>query len=228
MNIYLVGCERAGKTTLAGEIMKWAEKAMGGTSHFHDHMTVPSSEFTPEGAASYRQAHPQVIESLQRYMLSYHISDNFFSNRDHNLMGHAIEEAVYAPLYYGYGGEESQAPFRSSAGQRTQMARKMEKEMLKRAPNIILTLLKADAEVIRGRIREREEGAPGDPHSGVVTEADVDTVLSRFEEEFAASLLPNKIILDTTAATVSETLDEFLEQAKPCFSDADRERLATG
>jgi len=30
-------------------------------------------------------------------------------------MGHAIEEAVYAPLYFGYGGKDSQAPFRSAA-----------------------------------------------------------------------------------------------------------------
>ena len=64
MNIYLVGCEYAGKTTLAGEIMQWAERTMGGTRHFHDHMTIPSSELLPEARASYQAVHPQVKERL--------------------------------------------------------------------------------------------------------------------------------------------------------------------
>ena len=226
MNFYLVGCERAGKTTLAGEIVKWAEVSMGGISHFHDHMTVPSREFSPEAAASYRLAHPQVVESLQRYMLNYHISTHFFSHRDHNLMGHAIEEAVYAPLYYGYGGEDSQAPFRGPAGQRTEMARTMEKLILERAPNVVLAMLKAEPEVIRRRIREHDSGQGDDPFRGVVKEADVELVLQRFEDEFAASLLPVKFVLDTSTASVGETLAEFLERAKPHFSAADRERLA--
>lgn len=50
MNIYLIGCEYAGKTTLAGEIMEWADQHMGGTRHFHDHFTIPSSE--PDGVGS--------------------------------------------------------------------------------------------------------------------------------------------------------------------------------
>jgi hypothetical protein len=52
MNIYLTGTEYTGKTTLAGEIMKWAERTMDGTTHFHDHFTMPSSELSPEAAES--------------------------------------------------------------------------------------------------------------------------------------------------------------------------------
>ena len=119
MNLVFVGCEYAGKSTLATEVMKWAEDTVGGTSHFHDHFSVPSSELTPEAQESLLALHPQALEMLQRYMIEYHISEAFYSKPDHNLMGLVIEEAVYAPLYYGYGGKETGSPFRSPEGQRT-------------------------------------------------------------------------------------------------------------
>jgi len=31
-------------------------------------------------------------------MISYHVSDSFYGNPDHNLMSGHIEKAVYAPL----------------------------------------------------------------------------------------------------------------------------------
>jgi len=211
MNIYLIGCEYAGKTTLSGEIMKWAERHMNGTRHFHDHFTIPSSELTSEAAESYRAAHPQVKEMMQRFMLNYHISPEMYaSHRDANLMGHAIEEAVYAPLYYGYGGKDSQAPKRSPEGQRTEMARKMEGRILELAPDTVLVLLKAESEIIRQRMRDNPTTAEGEPFRGVVQDEDVEYILKRFEEEFEWSLIRNKIVLDTTAATVEETLAEFL------------------
>ena len=48
MNLIFVGCEYAGKSTIAAEVMKWAERTLGGSSHFHDHMSVPSSELIAE------------------------------------------------------------------------------------------------------------------------------------------------------------------------------------
>ena len=52
--------------------------------------------------------------------------------------------------------------------------------------------------------------AEGEPTRGVVQDEDVEYILKRFEEEFEWSLIRNKIVLDTTAATVEETLAEFL------------------
>ena len=226
MNIYLIGCEYAGKTTLAGEITKWAEDHMGGTRHFHDHFTIPSSELSSEAAESYRHAHPQLKEMMQRYVLSYHISPEMYAgHRDANLMGHAIEEAVYAPLYYGYGGEDSQAPFRSPEGQRTQMARTMEESILKRAPGTVLVLLKAEPEVIRQRMRDNPNTAAGEPTRGVVQDEHVEHVLGRFDEEFEWSLIRNKIVLDTTAAAVQETLTQFLEKLEPYLTESDLQRM---
>ena len=134
MNIILVGCEFAGKTTLANEIVEWSERSLGGSSHFHDHFTIPSSELTGEAAEEYGEAHPQIKEMFQRFMISYHVSQDFYGSPDHNLMGAHIEEAVYAPLYYGYGGEDSKAPLRSPNGQRTELARHFDEQILERPP----------------------------------------------------------------------------------------------
>ena len=60
---------------------------------------------------------------------------------------------------------------------------------------------------------------------GVVREEDVELVLGRFREEFAASLIRNKMALDTTSATPEETLAEFVEKMGPFFTGADRERM---
>ena len=237
MNIILVGCEFAGKTTLANEIVDWSERNLGGSSHFHDHFTIPSTELTDEAGEEYKNAHPQIKEMFQRFMMSYHISEDFYKAPDHNLMGLHIEEAVYAPLYYGYGGEDSGAPTRSPAGQRTEMARHTEEDILERAPHTVLVLVKASPEAIKQRMRtatvpdgetlkkQRKSKPFGEPTRGVVKEADVELVLGRFEEEFAASLLKNKIVLETTTATVEETLQEFLGNVRPFLTDRDRTRL---
>jgi len=47
MHLYLVGCEYTGKTTLSGQIMKWAEQHFGRSKHFHDHFTVPPRSSRP-------------------------------------------------------------------------------------------------------------------------------------------------------------------------------------
>ena len=238
MNIILIGCEFAGKTTLAAEIVEWSEESMGFSSHFHDHFTIPSTELSAEAGASYKAVHPQVKEMFQRFMISYHVSEGFYSQPDHNLMGCHIEEAVYAPLYYGYGGPDTGSPIRSPQGQRTEMARHTEEEILKIAPHTVLILMKATPEVIRARMsenffadaesveRQKKSKLFGEPTRGVVQDKDVEHVLGRFEEEFEASLIKNKLVLDTTSATLEETMAEFVEGVTPFLSDADRARMA--
>ena len=219
MNLVFVGCEYAGKSTLAQEVMKWAENTVGGTSHFHDHFSVPSSELTPEAQESLLTVHPQALEMLQRFMIEYHISQAFYSNPDHNLMGLVIEEAVYAPLYYGYGGKNSGSPVRSPEGQRTEMARRMEKTMLDRSPGTVLVLFKASPEIIAKRMKEN-------PHRHqIVQEKDIDYVLKRFEEEFEASLIQKRIVIDTTSATIEETLAEVIQKYEPFHTNADLLRI---
>ena len=232
MRLLLVGCEYAGKTTLAHQIVEWSKRTLGGFSHFHDHFTIPSSELSPEAKDEYRAVSPQLKEMIQRFMMQYHMSAEFYSHADHNLMGFHIEEAVYAPLYYGYGGENSGAPFRSPKGQRTEMARHMERQILERAPNTVLVLVKASPEVIRRRMSEPDEkdGGPRDsepfgiPTRGVVQGRHIEYVLQRFEEEYGNSLISRRFVLDTTSATVDETLAEFVMQVEAHLSEADRKR----
>ena len=65
-----------------------------------------------------------------------------------------------------------------------------------------------------------------DPHDyQVVQDGDVETVLERFEERFSASAVRRKFTLDTTSATVDETLAEFDAQIREHLTDSDRQRI---
>ncbi|MDE2822876.1 MAG: hypothetical protein OXK79_05165, partial [Chloroflexota bacterium] len=54
---------------------------------------------------------------------------------------------------------------------------------------------------------------------------DAETVLARFDEEFEKSLIPRKIEIDTTDATVEESLAEFVRQIKPFITNDDYQRI---
>ena len=216
MKLILVGCEYVGKTTLSEEIVKWISHTMGSSRTFHDHFPIPwsKSNLTDEEQEQILALSPRLKEMFQRYIIEYHLNPLFYSDPDHNLVGFHIEEAVYAPLYYGYGGKDQY-------GHRTRLARAIEKEIMTRSPDTVLVLLKASAEVIAERMRENPQ-----PH-GLVQEQDIEYVLERFEDEYQASLIRKKFVLDTTTATVEETLAEFVIQIKPHLSDADRMRILT-
>ena len=237
MYVYLIGSEFSGKTTLASKIVNWQMNNMTDVPsglHFHDHFSVPCSELDAAGRESYKASPPQVKEMFQRFMITYHNQAHALLYIDSHRMGFFIEEAVYAPLYYGYGGKGGGSPERSPEGQRTKMARNLEKEMMEANPNFVLVLMKASPDIIRARMRENKPAGSdaltsgiGDlpPTREVVQEKDIEYVLRRFEEEFEGSLIRNKLVLDTTSATVEETLAEFLEKHKPFITEADRERM---
>ena len=145
-------------------------------------------------------------------MIDYHLQPAFYSDPDHNLVGFHIEEAVYAPLYYGYGGKGQYA-------ERTTLARAVEKTIMEKAPDTVLILLNASAEVIAKRMRENLHPRP------VVLEQDIAHVLQRFDEEYQNSLIRRKFVLDTTTTTVAETLQQFATQIEPYLTDTDRLRM---
>ena len=161
-------------------------------------------------------APPQLKEMFQRFMIAHHLSRDFFIGPDQNFIGFHIEEAVYAPLYYGYGGEDSGADFRSGKGQRTEMARAVERELMRLAPDAALVLLRARPEVIRQRMRD-------DPHEyQIIRDEDIERLLTRFEEEYEWSLIQNKFVIDTSDRSSQETFDEFLKLFGPYFTESDR------
>ena len=109
MRLILVGCEYAGKTTLANAIVGWIERTFGSSRTFHDHFSLPCNEFPVEEQEQLLALSPRLKEMFQRYMMNYHFHSAFYSDPDHNLVGFHLEEAVYAPLYYGYGAAANTA-----------------------------------------------------------------------------------------------------------------------
>ena len=127
-------------------------------------------------------------------------------------MGFHIEEAVYAPRYYGYGGYKEY-------GDRKGLARHIDSEIAKKAPDTVLILLKATPEIIKERIKTT-------PHTRtVLKEEDIQSVIDEFEEEFRSSFIRNKLTIDTSESTIEESLQEFVSNIGPFLSDRDRLRI---
>ena len=144
--------------------------------------------------------------------MEYHVAETFYTDPHHNIVGFHIDEAVYAPLYYGYGGPGEYAD-------RRWYARHIEGTIANRAPDTVLVLVKASPDVIARRMKEN-------PHkNGVLQEKDIEHVLQRFEEEFGSSFIRVKFSLDTSTATVEESLAEFVESLEPHLPDADRLKI---
>ena len=55
----------------------------------------------------------------------------------------------------------------------------------------------------------------------------MELVLQRFREEFERSRLMHKIELDTSDATVDETIQDFIRQIGPHLTDKDRAGMAS-
>ena len=217
MRAILIGCEYVGKTTLAAEVSKWLEQNMGhaqfGRYAWHDHFVLPFTE--GEGSEVEKEAeqvlamHPRLLEKYSRYMIHYHLNHSFFLDNHLLLINWYYGDAVYAPLYYGYGGPDEYAD-------RQLMARSHDADVMSLAPDTVLVLVKATPEVIRQRMAEQ-------PHPRcILKDQDVEFVLQRFEEEYQRSGIRRRFALDTSDATVEETRQEFLRQMEPHFTERDR------
>ena len=234
MELIVVGCEYTGKTTLINNIVPWIGRTMGGGRGAHDHFVIPPAEMTLEDQEYYMKASPKFKESFQRYVMEYHLHQSFYRDPDHLLADFHIGEAVYAPLYYGYGGKGQYA-------ERSALARSIEVEVMERAPSTVLVYLKAAPDVVRERMRSaprpvgevreelQEQGGIGKKTTmlprGILEEKDVEYVLQRFEEEFGATLIRKKITLDTSETTPEQTMEEFVAKYMPLMSERDRTRL---
>ena len=146
MKLILAGCEHVGKTTLSEGISQWLANTTGFSRSFHDHFTVPSPEVAGEDRELFMNMSPAFKERFQRYQIDYHAQGAFLGDADHMLVGFHIEEAVYAPRYYGYGKK-------GEYGDRESMVRHIEAEIIERAPDTVLILVKSKPEVIKERIK---------------------------------------------------------------------------
>ena len=217
MKLVLAGCEYSGKTTLVAKIQQWISDTMGGQPGVHDHFTVPNlahRELTDDEVQQVLALSPELKEEFLRYIISYHLSPTFMNSPDHLLVGFHIEEAVYAPMYWEYGQKGEYA-------ERSMVARSVEKDLLAAAPETVLVLLTASPEVIRRRMKES-------PHRHqIMKDADVERSLELFDEQYVDTLIRQKMTLDTSTATVAQTLNEFVQGVDPFLTDSDRLRMLT-
>ena len=219
MRLFFIGCEYAGTTTLAVAIRQWAKEEMGiDLGPLHDHWKIPDvvghypNTLTEKEYQQFLALSTRVTESFMRHNLYYH-TPHERSGRfsDQIIIGHYIEDTIYASLYYNYGGP-------GQAGDRAVHSKGIEDIVVNLEPQTVLVLVKASPEVIARRMKEVPH-----PH-GVVQEADIERVSRLFEAAFDASRLSNKMVLDTSTATVEETLAQFVSQMEPFLTDADRQR----
>lgn len=231
MKLLLMGSGYVGTTTLAKGILRWGEADMG--AYFgliHDHWKMPhvtghwpiDTEAFPsaEERRELMDISPKFKEQMQRHSLYYHIQPGAFDKGkeeqqgfypDYLAIGMHIEEAVYGPLYFGYGGDDQPAP-------RNVVKKTVERALLKFAPKFVLVHVKADPAVIRQRMADAPHDNP------VVRDEDVELVLRRFEEEYEASAIQHKVEIDTSEATEEDILAELIAKLEPHLTDDDRER----
>ena len=236
MRLLIIGCEYAGKKTLASGISKWMIEAMGlRLVRWHNHFVVPeldghlsvqaegeqrtvgkteSDLNSAEDEAQILSLRPSVLEQLQRHSVWRHLHPDMFREDDTLFINHYYAEAVYAPIYYGYGEPGSFADRRGRA-------RAWDAELLALAPDTVLVLLRASVATIQDRMRASPR------IRGILKEADVGLVLERFEEEYDHSLIERKFTLDTTRTGAEETLQGFLQGVWPHLAPIDQLRKAT-
>ena len=217
MKLILVGCEYVGTTALGEAINNWAKETLGAETGFHEHWKIPHvahSELTDEEQQQFLALSPKLKELMQRNNLEYHLQPSFYNDLDHCMVGHYIEEKIYGPLYFEYGGPGHEQD-------RAIIARHVERTILELGPDTVIVHLKASPDVIRKRMKDN-------PHpSQVIREQDVELVLQRFQEEYDSAVFFHRIELDTSTATVQETLEQWAEQMGPFWTDTDRLRMLT-
>ena len=221
MRLVIAGCEYSGASTLTFAIDDWMSETIGARFPLiHDHWKLPDTSGHPQADMSEDERRqvlalsPELKEMTQRHSLYYHIQANSWNGPDWMAIGLHIDDGVYGPMYYGYGGD-GQDHDRKVVGQQ------VESSILRFAPDVVLVHVKATADVIRSRMEENPH--PNSP----VKAGDIEDLLERYEQACARSLFRQKMTLDTSESTVEESVAEFARKIEPFLTDADRSRILT-
>ena len=201
MRLLLVGCEYSGTTTVANAINEWMFEKMGSRfSLIHDHWKIPHTSGHPDDTTAKEQtwllqASPKFMEMHQRHSLYYHIQVGTFDGHDGMVVGGHIEDAVYGPMYFGYGKK-------GTRHDRELVAHQVERTILRLTNDMVIVHLKTTTDVILKRMKTN-------PHeNGVIKPTDVDTVKARFSELVDRSLLTKRIKIDNSGP-LHETIKQF-------------------
>ena len=217
MRLILVGCEYVGTTKLANAIDDWMASSMGVRfSLIHDHWKIPHTsghpdDSTPEEQAWLLKATPKFKEMHQRHSLYYHAQRPNINNPDGMIIGGAIEDAVYGPMFFGYGDKDHRL-------NREVVMHQWESTILSFTQDTVLVHVTADSDVIEQRMAD-------DPHENMIISAgDIEKVKDRFAELVDWSLLANKIVIVTVAYT-QHRAHETVRKIEPFLTDFDRSRM---
>ena len=104
---------------------------------------------------------------------------------------------------------------RGSFADRISRAREWDSELLEIAPDVVLVLVKASADIIRKRLKENCVS------SDILQSKDVDKILTDFQQQYDDSLIPRKFALDTTRMSIEETLEQFKIKIRPYLTKSD-------
>jgi len=215
MRLLLAGCEYAGTTTVAHAIDDWMSENIGARfSLIHEHWKIPHTSGHPDNTSSEEQAWllaatPTFKEMHQRHSLYYHTQVSTYNGGDGMVVGGHIDDAVYAPLYFGYG--EKRYNF-----DRELVMHQVEKTIIHFTNDTVVVHITADTDVIKQRMKD-------DPHENGIVQSD-DEDKKRFEDLVDWSLQGNKISIDNSGALV-DTMVQFVAKMEPYFTDTDRSRI---
>jgi hypothetical protein len=217
MRVILVGCEYVGTTTLAHAIDDWLDANMGVRfSLIHDHWKIPHTSGHPDDTTTEEQewllaSTPKFKEMHQRHSLYYHVQAGTFSHDDGMVIGGAIEDGVYGPMYFGYGGPDHRLD-------RETVQHQWENTILHFTDETVLVHVTADSDVIAKRLHD-------DPHENmVISEGDINKVKTRFAELVEWSVIDKKIRVDNSGS-IDDTLAEFVAKMEPYLTDLDKSRM---
>lgn len=231
MRLILMGIEYAGKHTLGVEISRWWAQQTGGEFKeppdfaFHDHFTVPHVVHAM-GHEDHRDLtekqvlgmNPGLMEHYQRYQIFNKLTPGYIEMPDLFLLDWYYSDAVYAPLYYGYGGPGQYAD-------RRRMARGLDRDVLSLMPDMVLVLMKASPDAIVTRIESGESPFPRRHTDTLFKARDAEVVLERFDEQYEESLIVRKFVIDTTVLTVEDSLLQFKANVVQYLTSEDRLRV---
>lgn len=216
MQLILAGCEYVGTTTIAHAIDDWMAAKMGARfTLIHDHWKIPHTSGHPDDTTAEEQdllllASPKMKEMHQRHSLYYHVQPGSF-NADHMMIGAHIEDAVYGPMYFGYGQK-------GAAHDRELVIHQVERSIMRFTESTVVVHVTAATDVIERRMQD-------DRHAHqVIGDNDVEAVKSRFSELVEWSLLGRKITIDNSGS-LAETMAEFEQKIEPHLTDSDRSRM---
>jgi len=215
MRLLLAGCKYAGTTTVAHAIDDWMSENIGARfSLIHEHWKIPHTSGHPDNTSSEEQAWllaatPKFKEMHQRHSLYYHTQVSTYNGGDGMVVGGHIDDAVYAPLYFGYG--EKRYNF-----DRELVMHQVEKTIIHFTNDTVVVHITADTDVIKQRMKD-------DPHENGIVQSD-DEDKKRFEDLVDWSLQGNKISIDNSGALV-DTMVQFVAKMEPYFTDTDRSRI---